>query len=138
MMWNNGMGSGMGWMWIFWLLVILGTVVIKAGGDVTLSEEMLDDLATQLEGQDIGTVLIDTSIWPDEGFASTWDPVDVDAGYIADVEPAMIVVFCGVFNTALAEFRTGGDLSQRKDPVEVLTERIKAQLLHSNENESES
>lgn len=67
-----------------------GTVVIKAGGDVTLSEEMLDDLATQLDGQDIGTVLIDTSIWPDEGFASTWDPVDVDAGYIADVEPAMI------------------------------------------------
>ncbi|MBC7274668.1 MAG: SHOCT domain-containing protein [Streptomyces sp.] len=28
MMWNNGMGSGMGWMWIFWLLVILGTVVV--------------------------------------------------------------------------------------------------------------
>ncbi|ANE04875.1 D-alanyl-D-alanine carboxypeptidase/D-alanyl-D-alanine endopeptidase [Corynebacterium crudilactis] len=67
-----------------------GTVVIKAGGDVTLSQEKLDDLATQLEGQDINTVLIDTSIWPDESFASTWDPVDVDAGYIAKVEPAMI------------------------------------------------
>ena len=51
---------------------------------------------------------------------------------------AMIVVFCGVFNTALAEYRTGGDLSQRKDPLEVLTKRMKAQLLHSNENESES
>ncbi|BAU97045.1 D-alanyl-D-alanine carboxypeptidase [Corynebacterium suranareeae] len=67
-----------------------GTVVIKAAGDVTLSEEMLDDLAAQLEGQNIDTVLIDTSIWPDEGFASTWDPIDVDAGYIADVEPSMI------------------------------------------------
>lgn len=33
-----------------------GTVVIKAGGDVTLSEEMLDDLATQLDGQDIGKI----------------------------------------------------------------------------------
>ncbi len=25
---NNGMGSGMGWMWVFWLLLILGTVVV--------------------------------------------------------------------------------------------------------------
>ncbi|MEX5296600.1 SHOCT domain-containing protein [Kocuria sp. CPCC 205268] len=28
MMWGDGMGWGMGWMWIFWLLLILGTVVL--------------------------------------------------------------------------------------------------------------
>lgn len=28
MMWGDGMGGGMGWMWIFWLLLILGTVVL--------------------------------------------------------------------------------------------------------------
>lgn len=67
-----------------------GTVVIKAGGDVTISQEQLDDLAEQLGGRDIDTVLIDTSVWPDESFAKTWDPIDVDAGYITDVVPAMI------------------------------------------------
>lgn len=67
-----------------------GTVVIKAQGDVTLSEKKIADLAKQLQGQDIDTVLIDTSIWPDEAFASTWERADIDAGYIAAVEPAMI------------------------------------------------
>ncbi|VEH41179.1 Predicted membrane protein (DUF2078) [Kocuria rosea] len=28
MMWGDGMGWGMGWMWVFWLLLILGTVVL--------------------------------------------------------------------------------------------------------------
>ncbi|KUG52607.1 SHOCT domain-containing protein [Kocuria sp. CPCC 205292] len=28
MMWGDGMGGGMGWMWLFWLLLILGTVVL--------------------------------------------------------------------------------------------------------------
>jgi putative membrane protein len=28
MMWGDGMGWGMGWMWIFWLLLIVGTVVL--------------------------------------------------------------------------------------------------------------
>ena len=28
MMWGDGMGGGMGWMWIFWLLLILGTVAL--------------------------------------------------------------------------------------------------------------
>lgn len=67
-----------------------GTVVIKAAGDVTISQEQLDDLGQQLAGQNISKVLIDTSIWPDAAFAETWDPVDIDAGYITSVEPAMI------------------------------------------------
>lgn len=28
MMWGDGMGWGMGWMWLFWLLLIVGTVVL--------------------------------------------------------------------------------------------------------------
>ena len=67
-----------------------GTVVIKAAGDVTLSTDQLDDLAAQLIGQDIDTVLVDTSIWSDETFAPGWERIDIDAGYIAPVEPVMI------------------------------------------------
>lgn len=67
-----------------------GTVVIRAAGDVTLSTDQLDDLAAQLTGQDIDTVLVDTSIWSEETFAPGWDPIDIDAGYIAPLEPVMI------------------------------------------------
>lgn len=67
-----------------------GTVVIKAAGDVTLSQEQLDELATQLQGQTVDTVLVDTSIWSDQTFAPGWERIDIDAGYIAPVEPVMI------------------------------------------------
>ncbi len=67
-----------------------GTVVIKAAGDVTISQEQLDDLAEQLEGQTIERVLVDTSVWEGDTFAPGWDPIDIDAGYIAPVEPVMI------------------------------------------------
>lgn len=67
-----------------------GTAVIRAAGDVTLSTGQLDDLAAQLTGQDIDTVLVDTSIWSEETFAPGWDPIDIDAGYIAPLEPVMI------------------------------------------------
>lgn len=67
-----------------------GTAVIRAAGDVTLSTDQLDDLAAQLTGQDIDTVLVDTSIWSEETFAPGWDPIDIDAGYIAPLEPVMI------------------------------------------------
>lgn len=67
-----------------------GTAVIRAAGDMTLSTDQLDDLAAQLTGQDIDTVLVDTSIWSEETFAPGWDPIDIDAGYIAPLEPVMI------------------------------------------------
>lgn len=67
-----------------------GTAVIRAAGDVTLSTDQLDDLAAQLTGQDIDTVLVDTSIWSEETFAPGWERIDIDAGYIAPVEPVMI------------------------------------------------
>lgn len=67
-----------------------GTAVIRAAGDVTLSTDQLDDLAAQLTGQDIDMVLVDTSIWSEETFAPGWERIDIDAGYIAPVEPVMI------------------------------------------------
>lgn len=67
-----------------------GTVVIRAGGDVTLSRAQLDELAQQLAGRSVDTVLVDTGIWPDAAFAGTWDEADIDAGYIAPVEAVMI------------------------------------------------
>lgn len=36
------------------------------------------------------TVLVDTSIWSDQTFAPGWERIDIDAGYIAPVEPVMI------------------------------------------------
>ncbi|NLZ56885.1 MAG: D-alanyl-D-alanine carboxypeptidase/D-alanyl-D-alanine-endopeptidase [Corynebacterium sp.] len=67
-----------------------GTVVIKAAGDVTLSQEQIDELATQLDGQEVDTVLVDTSIWSDKTFAPGWERIDIDAGYVAPIEPVMI------------------------------------------------
>ncbi|WP_080796729.1 D-alanyl-D-alanine carboxypeptidase/D-alanyl-D-alanine endopeptidase [Corynebacterium pacaense] len=66
------------------------TAAIRAAGDVTLSAAQLDDLAGQLAGRGIDTVLVDTSIWSAENFAPGWEDVDIDAGYIAPVEPVML------------------------------------------------
>lgn len=65
-----------------------GTVVIRAAGDVWLTEERLDRLAEAVGPAD--QVIIDTSVWDGDRFMPGWDPVDVDAGYIAPLEPAML------------------------------------------------
>jgi len=65
-----------------------GTVVIRASGDVWLTSGQLDDLAEQV-GQ-AEQVIIDTSVWSGEPLMPGWDPQDIDAGYIAPLEPAML------------------------------------------------
>lgn len=65
-----------------------GTVVIRASGDVWLTSGQLDDLAEQV-GQ-AEQVIIDTSLWSGEPLMPGWDPQDIDAGYIAPLEPAML------------------------------------------------
>ena len=65
-----------------------GSVVIRASGDVWLTAEQMDSLATQVGEAE--QVIIDTSVWDGDRFMSGWDPVDVDAGYIAPLEPAML------------------------------------------------
>jgi D-alanyl-D-alanine carboxypeptidase/D-alanyl-D-alanine-endopeptidase (penicillin-binding protein 4) len=65
-----------------------GTVVIRAAGDVWLTGEQMDQLAEEIGTAD--QVTIDTSVWDGDPFMPGWDPADVDAGYIAPLEPAML------------------------------------------------
>lgn len=63
-------------------------VTIKAAGDVWLTPAKLNDLAAK-----IGTasaVFIDTSAWPEDAVMPGWDPQDIDGGFVAPMEPAMI------------------------------------------------
>ncbi|WIM67373.1 D-alanyl-D-alanine carboxypeptidase/D-alanyl-D-alanine-endopeptidase [Corynebacterium breve] len=65
-----------------------GEVVIKAAGDVWFSQETIDDLASQIG--DASAVFVDTSIWSGDKIMPGWDPDNIDAGYIAPLEPVMI------------------------------------------------
>ena len=63
-------------------------VTIKAAGDVWLSPKSIDALAEQIGSAD--AVFVDTSVWPEDSFLPGWDAEDVDAGFIAPMEPVMI------------------------------------------------
>lgn len=66
-----------------------GAVTIKAAGDVWLDAEALDDLAEQVGTAD--AVYIDTSVW--DGMAEMlpgWNPLDIDGGFVAPLQPAML------------------------------------------------
>lgn len=73
-----------------------GEVVIKAAGDVWLTPEQLDAAAEELRAraQESGTqsmaVFIDTSAWSGPEQGQKWDPENVDAGFVAPMQPAMI------------------------------------------------
>ncbi|KQB83189.1 D-alanyl-D-alanine carboxypeptidase/D-alanyl-D-alanine endopeptidase [Corynebacterium oculi] len=68
------------------------TVVIKAAGDVWLNDARLDDLADQIRAAvpEVTGVFIDTSAWSGETILEGWDPQDIDAGFVAPLEPAML------------------------------------------------
>lgn len=66
-------------------------LVIRAAGDVWMDAEALDALAAQLAGSGASRVLIDTSAWaamPE--LLPGWDPVDIDGGFVAPLQPAML------------------------------------------------
>lgn len=71
-----------------------GEVVIKASGDVWMGREAIDQLAAQLRDTGVTpvtTVSIDTSLW--EGMPELlpgWNPLDIDGGYVAPLQPAML------------------------------------------------
>lgn len=74
-------------------VVASGTMVtIKAAGDVWMTSERLDDLANQIKQKvpTVDQVLVDTSAWKAPSFASGWDSADIEAGYIAPMEPIML------------------------------------------------
>lgn len=79
-----------------------GQVVLIAGGDVTLTREgtgyyedagTLADLAEQVV-EELGTapttLIVDTSIFPDDPVASGVDRVDIADGYTAELTPFMV------------------------------------------------
>ncbi len=70
-----------------------GEVVIKAAGDVWMDAEAIDALATQLNGlgEPVTSVAIDSSYWGQmPEMLPGWDPVDIDGGYVAPLQPAML------------------------------------------------
>ncbi|MEU3272736.1 D-alanyl-D-alanine carboxypeptidase/D-alanyl-D-alanine-endopeptidase [Saccharomonospora sp. NPDC006951] len=83
-----------------------GTVVLVAGGDVTLSSlpvgedsifpgaAHLDDLVEQVKeatgGSPVSNVRLDLSLFTGEGTAPGWAPEDVPSTYMAKVQPAML------------------------------------------------
>lgn len=71
-----------------------GEVVIKASGDVWMGREAIDQLAAQLREKGVtpvSSVSIDTSLW--QGMPELlpgWNPLDIDGGYVAPLQPAML------------------------------------------------
>ncbi|WKD58688.1 D-alanyl-D-alanine carboxypeptidase/D-alanyl-D-alanine endopeptidase [Corynebacterium caspium] len=67
-------------------------VVIKATGDVWLNQEAIEKLAEQIRAKGLNphTVLVDTTAWSGETILEGWNEIDVDAGYVAPLEPIML------------------------------------------------
>ena len=100
-----------------------GEVVIKAAGDVWLDADAMDELAQQVGQAD--TVLIDTSAW--EGMPELmpgWDPLDIDGGFVAPLQPAML-------SGGRLNGETSGDVARSHTPAlevaQALAERVGAQ-----------
>ncbi|MGP5505942.1 D-alanyl-D-alanine carboxypeptidase/D-alanyl-D-alanine endopeptidase [Corynebacterium flavescens] len=84
-----------------------GNVIIKASGDVWLDAEQLDALAEPIGHAE--SVSIDTSVWKGPAEGKGWDPVNVDEGYVAPMEPAMY------YGARLGQ--TEGDVPRSHEPA---------------------
>ncbi|MGV0372860.1 D-alanyl-D-alanine carboxypeptidase/D-alanyl-D-alanine endopeptidase [Corynebacterium pilbarense] len=100
-----------------------GEVVIKAAGDVWLDDDAMDELSQQVGQAD--TVLIDTSAW--EGMPELmpgWDPLDIDGGFVAPLQPAML-------SGGRLNGETSGDVARSHTPAlevaQALANRVGAQ-----------
>ncbi len=70
-----------------------GEVVIRAAGDVWITAEQLDQAAEDIAAaspEGVSSVIIDTSVWTGPEQGAKWDPTNVDAGFVAPMQPAMI------------------------------------------------
>ena len=110
-----------------------GEVVIKAAGDVWLNSEALDELAAQVG--EAGTVLIDTSAW--DGMPELmpgWDPLDIDGGFVAPLQPAML-------SGGRLNGETSGDVPRSHTPAlevaQALAERVGAQNVGEGQGDGE-
>ncbi|GAB3945907.1 D-alanyl-D-alanine carboxypeptidase/D-alanyl-D-alanine endopeptidase [Corynebacterium tapiri] len=136
-----------------------GSVVIRAAGDVWLTPEKIDELAREIKatGMNVDTVAVDTSLWTGPTILEGWDPTNVDGGYVAPLEPAMIyggrigasegdaprshtpaVDVAGALAQRLGAPTVGmGPAPTGADPIASvdsppLSERLKEMLLHSD------
>ena len=105
-----------------------GEVTILAGGDVWLDDAALDDLAAQVQqaagpdAEPLTTVTIDTSLW--DGFTEypeTWDPENIDAGYAAPMQPAML-------SGGRMEGNTEGDVPRSHTPALAVAQALAHRL----------
>ena len=110
-----------------------GEVVIKAAGDVWLDADAMDELAQQVGQAD--TVLIDTSAW--EGMPELmpgWDPLDIDGGFVAPLQPAML-------SGGRLNGETSGDVARSHTPAlevaQALAERVGAQNVALGQGDGE-
>ncbi|OHR24097.1 D-alanyl-D-alanine carboxypeptidase/D-alanyl-D-alanine-endopeptidase [Corynebacterium sp. HMSC034A01] len=110
-----------------------GEVVIKAAGDVWLDAEALDELAEQVGQAD--TVLIDTSAW--DGMPELmpgWDPLDIDGGFVAPLQPAML-------SGGRINGETSGDVARSHTPAlevaQALANRVGAQNVGEGHGDGE-
>ncbi|WP_311390057.1 D-alanyl-D-alanine carboxypeptidase/D-alanyl-D-alanine endopeptidase [Corynebacterium haemomassiliense] len=110
-----------------------GEVVIKAAGDVWLDAEALDELAEQVGQAD--TVLIDTSVW--DGMPELmpgWDPLDIDGGFVAPLQPAML-------SGGRLNGETSGDVPRSHTPAlevaQALANRVGAQNVGEGQGDGE-
>jgi D-alanyl-D-alanine carboxypeptidase/D-alanyl-D-alanine-endopeptidase (penicillin-binding protein 4) len=81
-----------------------GQVVLVGGGDPTLTAQpagetgyyvdapRLDDLAEQVlaSGVPAQSIVVDTALFPGPTMARGWNPVDIEGGSIAPIEPVML------------------------------------------------
>lgn len=95
-----------------------GTVVLRAAGDVWMTSEQLDDLASQVGKAD--EVILDTSAWAGARQAPGWDPEDVDEGFVAPMEPIML------YGGRLGE--TTGDVPRSHTPAQDLAKALAKRL----------
>lgn len=95
-----------------------GTVVLRAAGDVWMTSEQLDDLASQVGKAD--EVILDTSAWAGAPQAPGWDPEDVDEGFVAPMEPIML------YGGRLGE--TTGDVPRSHTPAQDLAKALAKRL----------
>lgn len=100
-----------------------GTVVIKAAGDVWMTKEAIVELAEQIKSAhpEVTGVFIDTSVWSGETILQGWNPADVDAGFVAPLEPAMI-------NGARLGGEVDGDVPRSHTPAHDVAAALAEQL----------
>lgn len=93
-------------------------MVLRAAGDVWMTSEQLDDLASQVGKAD--EVILDTSAWAGAPQAPGWDPENVDEGFVAPMEPIML------YGGRLGE--TTGDVPRSHTPAQDLAKALAKRL----------